>query len=129
MVAQVFPLSRLGTAAADDRCMRQSYPWAIPAQEVSPQPLQVLLMIHGIPGWEFLQPIPLEVTHDEDGYFNIADTVFDVYGDGKTSSKALGSYIEALTEFYELVSVGAQSNSFDRVLLQRLQQYLHPTNP
>jgi hypothetical protein len=76
------------------------------------------------PGWTVIQPIPLTLHRESDGYCVISDDLFTVYGDARTPGEALEDYIVALIEYYELLAESAENHPPTQTLFHHLRQYL-----
>ena len=78
-------------------------------------------------GWVIARYIPVAIHADEDGWYVLSDTVFQVYGDGGTLAAAQRDYIASLIDYYRMVERDALENDASaRRELKRVQKYVHP---
>lgn len=73
---------------------------------------------------EIISPLQVTMEQQEDTSFVVADDIFLVYGTGDQRESAMKEYANSLWEYYALVSASAESDPFDRLLLEKLNQYI-----
>ena len=79
------------------------------------------------PTWELLRPLPIIIGADEDGWYVLNDTVFQVYGDGDTLIEAQRDYITSLIDYYRMVERDVlDGDDPARRELERIQTYMRP---
>ena len=77
--------------------------------------------------WQLLRYLPVEFGADEDGWYVLTDTVFQVYGDGDTLKAAQRDYISSLIDYYRLVERDAlDGDESARREFNRVQEYVRP---
>jgi len=77
-----------------------------------------------VPGWEVVKPLALTVERDSEGWYIISDDVFLVYGTGPTWTEALHDYAQSLTESYQITERSAQTNEYDRPVLDVFRSFI-----
>jgi len=88
-------------------------------------PFHILLLGSGmLPGWEFIQPLTLTITRDDDQQFIASDDTFCMYGLGNGPSDAVRDYLKVLSEYYQHLSCDKDEPS--KVLFEYLQSYIRP---
>jgi len=89
--------------------------------ETSPQ---VPLLGRVAPEWKVIQPLLITLERDTDGSILASEEVFCMYGIGQDVVGAIEAYIDALVEYYQLLS--AHNDEPTRALFTALQNYLQP---
>jgi hypothetical protein len=79
------------------------------------------------PGWKVVMPLLVTLEQDEDGSYVVADDQFLVYGHGDTREQAISDYVVSLIDYYQLLSLRAESNQHSQALFGWLRQYLRPS--
>jgi len=85
---------------------------------------QFFLVGEIVPGWEVIQPIALDIQHDEDGSVLVSDDSFYTYGCGETVQAATHDYAVSLSEYYKILS--SHDDRPSQALFNLLRQYLRP---
>lgn len=108
--------------------------WQVPEQLVrqatNPEPFgsftpsQITLLGNRMPGWNFVQPLILTMTRDDDGQFIASDDVFYMYGLGDNPDDAVKDYLKVLSEYYQHLSADEDEPSV--ALFEYLQSYIRP---
>ena len=79
-------------------------------------------------GWQVVEPLPITIKRDDDGWYIVSSDATLVHGDGPTISCAIQDYYECLIEYYELTAEAAQGgNLHDQEELRHLEFFLHRT--
>jgi hypothetical protein len=87
-------------------------------------PCQVVLLGQMLPRWEFVQPLTLSITRDDDRQFIASDDIFHMYGLGNSLGDAVKDYLTVLSEYYQHLSGDEDAPSV--ALFEYLQRYMRP---
>lgn len=105
-----------------DRAMRVGPGSSSASGDAISQPARVQLFGGPLPGWRFVNPLPVSVERDSDGRFVVSDDIFNVYGVGGSWDAAVSDYKVALVQFFEITADAQDDQS--RSLLDHLKAYL-----
>ena len=90
-------------------------------------PFHALLVGEVLPGLRFCRPLDIVIEQDDDGAVVISDAVFGIYGAGDTPSRALLDFVQAVTEYYELLESRSHDDEHTQSLFRRLVEFVVPT--
>jgi len=90
--------------------------------EVADLPQQYLLLGQIAPQWVVLRPLPITLERDTDGAYIVSDTLFCVYGWGRTLAEAHQDYVTSLIEYYQIMQ--GHEDKPTQAMFHRLQTYL-----
>ena len=71
--------------------------------------LQCVLCGNVAAGWEVIEPLQLEITRDEAGYYVVTDAMYFTYGTGETIPEALENYRASLVAEMQILQRDEES--------------------
>ena len=78
------------------------------------------------PRWSIVQPLPVALEIDSDGWFVLGDDIFLVYGEGATLEAAWEDYRSSLMEYCDIVQRDAPTSAQVQAQYEQLKIIIRP---